>query len=208
MLRRTVLAAVMMLLVARLGYGQASVGRAAIMVVVYNETGVPEADLAKAERQAAQVLRRAGVNVIWANRSFGSITGTRCTQTADGVACLSVHILRQPMAAGGDVFGMAFVDPGAIGKYIDVFYGRVQALGSENLDASGVLGHVIAHETGHLLLGVQSHSKIGIMQPHWYEGELRKASMGNLLFTPEQAQLMRERIRAASKREVLERARQ
>lgn len=197
MLRGTILMAVVMVL-ANTVRAEQTVEHAGIMIAVYNEAGVPEGDLAKAEKQAARILERAGLNVIWTSRSRLETTGTGCTSTSENIVCFSIHIIRQPRAASGDVCGMAFVDPGAIGKYIDVFYGRVQALSSEELDTAGVLGHVMAHETGHLLLGVQSHSRLGIMQPRWYRGELRKASRGNLLFTPEQGEAMRERIRAAS----------
>jgi hypothetical protein len=55
-----------------------------------------------------------------------------------------------------------------------------------------VLGHVMAHELGHLLLGSNAHSRQGIMCPNWHAGELRLASMGGLLFSEEQGRFMRE----------------
>jgi len=198
MLRTGILVPLLLVLGANIVHGQQAWMAPAIMIAVYNDAKVPETDLAKAEKEAAQVFARAGVNVIWANRSGSSPTRTRFVKEAKGIVCLFLHIVREPLTATGDVFGMAFVDPDAIGEYIDVFYGRIQGFGNETLDTAGVLGHVIAHEIGHLLLGVQSHSRLGIMQPHWYGGELRKASRGNLLFTPEQSEAMRERIREAS----------
>jgi hypothetical protein len=54
-----------------------------------------------------------------------------------------------------------------------------------------ILGCVIAHEIGHLLLGLNSHSASGIMQGNWERGQIRKAMTGTLLFTPEQAKLIR-----------------
>jgi hypothetical protein len=51
---------------------------------------------------------------------------------------------------------------------------------------------VPAHELGHLLLGSNAHSCEGIMRPSWHGNELRAASMGALLFTPEQARSIRE----------------
>jgi hypothetical protein len=54
-----------------------------------------------------------------------------------------------------------------------------------------ILVCVIAHEIGHLLLGSNSHSASGIMQGNWQRGQIRKAMTGTLLFTPEQAELIR-----------------
>ena len=50
-----------------------------------------------------------------------------------------------------------------------------------------ILGCVIAHELGHLLLGSNSHSDEGIMQPRWDPNQVRQLMMGTLLFTPEQS---------------------
>jgi hypothetical protein len=70
-----------------------------------------------------------------------------------------------------------------------------------------ILGCVIAHEIGHLLLGSNSDSGSGIMQAHWERGQIRKVMTGTLLFTPEQAKLIqsesqaRMRLQTASLRE-------
>ena len=53
-----------------------------------------------------------------------------------------------------------------------------------------ILGCVIAHEIGHLLLGSNSHSVSGIMQGRWERRQVRQAVTGTLLFTPEQAKLI------------------
>ena len=58
-----------------------------------------------------------------------------------------------------------------------------------------LLGHVMAHEIAHLLLGTNSHSASGIMRAHWYAQELASADRGALLFTPDQARAMTERLR-------------
>jgi hypothetical protein len=61
-----------------------------------------------------------------------------------------------------------------------------------------LLGAVSAHELGHLLLGSNSHSRIGIMEPRWRLEGLRNVGMGRLLFTSEQARSMRNRISAGA----------
>jgi len=53
-----------------------------------------------------------------------------------------------------------------------------------------ILGTVVAHEIGHLLLGSKSHSATGIMQPQWGPESIRQAMVGSLVFTREQAKLI------------------
>jgi hypothetical protein len=57
-----------------------------------------------------------------------------------------------------------------------------------------ILGHVIAHEIGHLLLPHGAHTAAGIMSPQIDNGDFRKAVDGNLVFSPEQSELMRTAI--------------
>ena len=54
-----------------------------------------------------------------------------------------------------------------------------------------VLGHVIAHEAGHLMLPHDSHSDRGIMQPQFDVRSIDLALSGRLLFTKSQSKLMR-----------------
>jgi hypothetical protein len=65
---------------------------------------------------------------------------------------------------------------------------------THNVDLGRILGSVIAHEMGHLLLGSNAHAISGIMRPHWESGELHRIAMGTLLFLPEESKRMRARI--------------
>lgn len=164
-------------------------------VSVYNEAGVPAAEMAKAEAATKYVLGRAGLLVAWTNRSGQMRSGIDSGRADDLPMRLYIHILQLPRGSSGDVFGMAFVSPDAVGSYIDVFYGPIQALSYQRLSSGELLGYVIAHEIGHLLLGMKSHSGMGIMTPHWGSGELREASMGQLLFSAAQSSQLRAKLR-------------
>ena|SRR5215471_9429423 len=59
-----------------------------------------------------------------------------------------------------------------------------------------ILGHLAAHELGHLLLGAGSHSARGIMHVPWRHKELDVIEQGLMVFTPQQAESMRTDIRA------------
>jgi hypothetical protein len=58
-----------------------------------------------------------------------------------------------------------------------------------------VLGHVIAHELGHLLLGQKGHSGAGIMSFPLDSRYLTKAARGDLGFFPSEGRRMRRLLR-------------
>src|SRR5690242_13125997 len=59
-----------------------------------------------------------------------------------------------------------------------------------------ILGHLVAHELGHLLLGSGSHSPSGVMHVPWHLKELDIIAQGLMVFMPQQAERMRTNIRA------------
>jgi hypothetical protein len=154
-----------------------------------------------AQKPANRIFRQLGVEVGWLDcktsaRQFP--TNLAC-QTPLGPADFVVRILPESMSKKyglpKDVFGFTLpTTKGRVGRTVNVFYGRVfdmafygpVGVGFEN--AQGIiLGHVIAHEIGHILLGPGSHSEKGIMSFPWGRKRLVDASRGRLQFTPEQA---------------------
>jgi hypothetical protein len=55
------------------------------------------------------------------------------------------------------------------------------------------LGHIIAHEVGHLLIGANSHADEGLMRPNWNPREHWLQT-----FTASQVQTIRRRFTATS----------
>jgi hypothetical protein len=53
------------------------------------------------------------------------------------------------------------------------------------------IGHVIAHEIGHVLLGPNAHSIVGIMRGTLLQEDWEKAAQGTLGFTQSQNQQIR-----------------
>ena len=94
------------------------------------------------------------------------------------------------------VFGFAQTESsGGFGYYASVFYHRVEELsGIFTSSTPVVLGHVIAHEMGHLLLGHGGHSRTGLMTANWDRKELERVNQRTFIFNSQQAKEIRARF--------------
>jgi hypothetical protein len=172
---------------------------ATIMVRLYSEVQLAPRTLGQAEQESVRIFRQAGIEIDWVEcGTFMRPADPRCKISPDPEH-LVMRIVRKASSAADSVFGMAFLsETDGRGAYGDVFFGSVERLHQEcGVSVGRVLGYVMAHELGHLMLGTKAHTAMGIMQPHWSSEQLRAISQGSLLFTPEQATLMRKRLRSA-----------
>jgi hypothetical protein len=176
-----------------------------LSISVFNEARLPDPVLYRGEARAGQILAQAGIHVTWLTCGRPLAGGDAENRNANPCLAmtfpehLSVRVMTRPLAATEDTFGQSFLDEAGQGCYADVYHGNFTLLSSRALlsDAE-ILGHVIAHEVGHLLLGTNSHSAFGVMRAHWDGEELQQASRGSLLFTQAQAAMMRERLNVSS----------
>jgi hypothetical protein len=174
---------------------QADTANPQIMILVFDKDRLALPVLVEAERQATLIFRRAGINVDWRYCSPGSEKSERACHEIPTPTQFVMTIIGQNKPSTNDIFGVAFLGESGTGKYVDVFFDRITKLHrEEGSNEASLLGAVIAHEIGHLLLGSHSHSQWGIMSPHWKADHLRRVGMGTLLFSPEQAFRMRARI--------------
>lgn len=177
-----------------------------ITVRVYNYAVASAGTIATAEREATRILNAAGVELVWlscptspAQYESNQATASRKCREFLGASEIVLRILPKSTPARTSLrdtmFG--FADGSALAS---VFYGRVErlALGldGEPSEIPVILGHAIAHEIGHLLLGEASHSPTGIMCGQWDRKYLQRALMGRQLFTSAQSQKLRAAILA------------
>ena len=104
------------------------------------------------------------------------------------------------------VFGLAVLPETGRGSHLYVFHARVEALAAEHPDLNHgtILGHVLAHEIGHLLLGSNSHAPGGLMGARWFARELHRMSQGDLLFTSAEPARVRAALAARMAEEAAE----
>jgi hypothetical protein len=192
--------------------------RPAFTIHVRNYAGVPSGTLAEAERVATAIFRGAGIETRWNEMD---VSGDRVkAAVVQGqpmtLADIQVNVLPDtatiPAGVSASVMGVA-PGAGADRTLVDVFNGRVRALFwkissaylkgdiDRPVSQGQLLGHVIAHEVGHLLLNRQGHSPSGIMRGEWAFADFRDMVSGMLLFTSQQAQFMRGEVVRRDERE-------
>ncbi len=178
-------------------------GNLTVTVRIYNYAQVSGDMLAEAQRKADAIFSRLGVETEWLHcplnqeeRRRNRACGRPC-----GPAHFVMYLLPRSMTEwatyAGDSVGVARV------RDTSIFMYRVTELARQPLSTglcrlAVVLGHLMAHELGHLLLGPGSRSSTGIMSYPWRTKQLELAVRGRLFFTREQ----RERIRAGLRKRL------
>jgi hypothetical protein len=135
----------------------------------------------------------AGVPIKWNTRSEGGVV--RKTESED---CVVVTVLPKP-ATHISAEALGFAKPhGVDGGEVTIFSDRIEGLpywqNTSGANVSKILGSVMAHEIGHVLLGSPDHSPTGIMNGHWGTTEFWTLTHRGLKFTNEQGALMRESV--------------
>jgi hypothetical protein len=167
-----------------------------VTVSVYNDAHVPAAIVSRAEERAASIFTSANFEVAWVTCTQASNENPPACLQVDEPGHLALRVISDAATVSDIAFGIAFLSPSGDGRYCDVFWKRAEELQSvSNSDLAGILGSVMAHEIGHLLLGSNAHAVSGIMRARWEGEELHRIAMGTLLFTPQQAKRMRGRVR-------------
>ncbi|HXB69896.1 MAG TPA: hypothetical protein VNY05_16705 [Candidatus Acidoferrales bacterium] len=166
-----------------------------ITVLVYNYANVSAENLATAEVGASRSYRAAGIEVSWVECAISERDSQRfreCEQAFDKPR-LWLSIIPNGMAAriprpstgSEDALGIALV------SHAFVFYERIiDRARVWGIADSVILGHTMAHELGHLLLGEHSHSATGVMRPVVHQQDLKLES-GQFLFDPKQVTKLR-----------------
>jgi hypothetical protein len=158
-----------------------------LSVTIANDAEAPGRTLENALAIAGGVFRRAGVDVVWRGDPVDSPTDVLTVRVAANVSDV-------PFSAADDSMGAVRNLDGVRATVAYVFFDRARDFADRgHVDVWIVLGCVIAHELGHLVLPVNAHAAEGVMVAQWDPHMFARAG-GLLSFAPDQAQLLRRRV--------------
>jgi hypothetical protein len=162
---------------------------------VYDYAGVGPDVRAAAAEITEHIYAAIGVDIVWVDRCplACHIAFTREAQAETTGGDLMVIILPDAMTPEDFPAGVMGHAPEE-GSVAYAFFGRIRffALHRDLLQAT-LLGHVVAHEVGHVLLR-EGHAPHGLMSARWVDAELLQAKLGRLGFTETQGSRIRSRL--------------
>ena len=181
-----------------------------IRVNLLDYAQVPEDVLAEARRTTAKILLRAGLQATWVDvpTSSHEAADSRHDRQRVGAADLTVRFIPESKVPEWakkreDLAFSLIPSAGGPAKLSSIYPERVtQVAAWHNHPVGLVLGCVIAHELGHLLLRQLDHSAIGVMSFPVTGHYLRKAARGQLQFTNSQAKRIRREVRKRLERDL------
>lgn len=169
-------------------------------VYVCNQGRIPSSVVAGAKREASLAFQHLAIEIVWRD----------CAKDAPprlaGLERVFVIRLRPgmaPMAARAlslETMGRAYVPYQGGGYLADAYYRSIESMAeatSSRADIPELLGYVMTHELGHLLLG-PGHSPGGVMRAVWRQREMQCIRSGGLKFDAKQIQRIRGALGATS----------
>jgi hypothetical protein len=178
------------------------------LVVRVYDTGITDTSMRTAAIETAStIVEMAGISVEWYD----------CTENGRRPACQDARrsgnfiarlmpalapgaTLRPAIAAldtQGDTeppLGFAVIDPDTHGaKMATVFHDQVERVARRTgVARNELLGRALAHEVGHLLLGVRGHSRTGLMRAVWTDEELTRNRPEDWIFTSDDREKLQQ----------------
>jgi hypothetical protein len=169
-----------------------------LSIVIYHAEAVPAAELLRAEIVAHSILRQAGIETRWRPATAGDV--------APGPDEIAVHLLSvHPSNLAPEISGYALLM--SDGSYAGISCPAVRASAATlESDSATLLGAVMAHELGHILLRTRDHSTSGVMVRHLGSRQIHDAARGELQFLRSEARRMRAEAarRGAASKNVIE----
>jgi len=176
-----------------------------LSVAVFDYARVPPQWLSWAKQEMSRIYGEIGVEISWHDASSDARTNSVDKLQPDTgplpQAALIVLILPESQATQEripqGVIGYSAGTADECRRVAYVLYGRMDQFRLEQAPAiyrAKLLAYLMAHEVGHLLLPVQSHSPSGIMRAQWSRADLELAQQGRLRFTADQALSIRSKV--------------
>lgn len=172
----------------------------AVCIRIHDYAHIEDAALARAQEVVSGMYGAIGVRTDWLEplqQSDGVFdrVGALDSTPSDLVVIILTSAMADRVIPDGTI-GFAAVERGVGGRVAYVIYDRVRDFaGDTTVDDMRMMGIVMAHEIGHLLLTHQSHSAGGLMRGRWQQSEFRSARPHDLQFSEPQASEIRRTLR-------------
>jgi hypothetical protein len=167
-------------------------------VVICNQVALTSETLRAVEDASTRIFRDAGVDISWIKGESNCTTPVPLPSTKVYFVVIA-PIVPDGWTTGPDSMGLA--PRNDLYRHAYVFYDRVQEFVIRmkltrdiRINDSLVLGDVIVHEIGHLLLHGKGRSGKGIMNEQWNPQDLMRAVAGTLRFDPQDARLLKTEL--------------
>ena len=140
--------------------------------------GVGESQMTIARETFRAILEPAGIAADW--RNCGAVaarapSSPSCDHSLE-LREVVVRLVASGQSSPSRVLGFSSVGiQQGVGSLATVLVDRVEVMADRTQSEAGkLLGRVVAHEVGHLLLGTAAHSATGLMRAHWNDEEARR----------------------------------
>jgi hypothetical protein len=161
----------------------AAVPRTSITVRVYQTAGLSSALERRALTEAKTLMQSAFVDVRW-QHCAGPNRPPACYIRGGPSELVLVVREKAPCPEASATLGHALVVQGAGGVMATVYLGWIARLARvSETDVGVLLGRVIAHELGHLMMHTSSHARRGLMRANWTPDEVRRNLAADWAFT-------------------------
>jgi len=161
--------------------------RVSIRLRVENPAAVPGGILGGAQSDATRIFRQAGIDIVWLKPGDPECSNGGRVIRVVLPSLKNVDQYLQWERVNKNALG----DANATASLIHIFWERLAVSAARHgRDEAGLLGVVLAHEIGHVLLPGAGHSATGIMQA---SVEIRM--LAPLRFTVQQSEEMRRHLR-------------
>jgi len=158
-----------------------------LVVRICNFSRADQETISRAEAIAQLIFQDAGIETEWI---------AAADPAALDPSTLTVQIFAGRAKRPGmkDAFGVAFTGRTESAAFLaNVFFGNVEEAATTRKEAVVLLGHVMAHEVGHLLLGA-AHTRETIMAENLGRRDILRMEAGHVRFNQRQAEHLRAAV--------------
>lgn len=164
-----------------------------VVIHVINSAGLPARDLEQAKRRAGRILVTTGTTIYWRRNPDGIPGPISSPVTITLNSDIGLKIVSSA-PRGLQNQSLAYSLPSVrSGTNITIFYDRVRRVSRDvDIDSASVLGLVVAHEIGHMLLRSTEHAPTGIMKSPWTKSDIQHAAARLGGFTSSERSMIRQ----------------